>query len=422
MELKIILNDQKVELEKTIKTRTIIEREVEKYFKNPAKSKLIKITTGIRRAGKSIFTSLMLKNEKFGYVNFDDERLLSANSDDIYSALLEIHGKELNVLFFDEIQNLDNWELFVNRLKRAGFNIFITGSNAKMLSRDLATHLTGRHIAMELFPFSFREYLKAINFDESLETTRGIALVKHELKNYMLNSGFPEIVVEKEEPGIYLMELYRKIVERDIIIRYNINYKKTFREIAMSVISNPGRQISYNKIKKQFNLGSDHTVKNYLSYMEEAYIIFLLNKFSYKPKEIQRSEKKCYVIDTGFVNHAGIQFKEDSGHFIENIVAVELFRRRAFRPQMEIYYWKNYQQEEVDFLIREDLRVKQLIQVCYNIENSDTKKRELRSLLKASDELKCNYLLVITWSYEAEEMLNGKKIKFVPLWKWLIMG
>ncbi len=422
MDIKRILKDQRAELEETMNTGKIVGREAEQHFKIQAQSKLIKITTGVRRAGKSIFTHMILKNKEFGYVNFDDERLINVGADEIYSVLIEVYGKELRIIFFDEIQNLESWELFVNRLKRTGFNIFITGSNSKLLSKELATHLTGRHFAIELFPFSFREYLSAVGFNEDLETTRGVSLIKHELENYIHDSGFPEVVVERENPGIYLRELYKNIVERDIVVRYGINYKRAFKEIALSVISNPGRQISYNKIKRQFNLGSDHTVKNYLSYMEEAYLIFLLDKFSYKPKDVQRSEKKVYIIDTGIVNHAGMQFREDRGHFIENLVAVELFRRRAFNPALEVYYYKDYRNREVDFVIKDGLKVKQLVQVCYSLADEDTRKREIRALIEASGELKCDDLLIITWDEGGEEVVDGKKVKIVALWKWLLLG
>ena len=171
----------------------------------------------------------------------------------------------LKTIFLDEIQNLGGWGLFVNKLLRSGYNVFITGSNARLLSRELATYLTGRHIPIEIFPFSFREYLKSIGFNESLETTRGIGLVKHELSNYIETGSFPEIIVEKENPKIYLRQLYNDIIERDIIIRYNIAYKTTFREIALTTLSNFGRYITYNSIKNQFGLKSDHTAKNYLS-------------------------------------------------------------------------------------------------------------------------------------------------------------
>ncbi len=414
-----VLSDQKQELIDIFKDKKLLEREAEYYFKDIINSKLIKIISGVRRCGKSVLTYLFLKNKNFAYINFDDERLFDVDANKILPSFYEIYGKDFKYIFLDEIQNLNNWELFVNRLHRNGFNLLITGSNSKLLSKELATHLTGRHLVIELFPFSFKEYLNTINFSEDIRTTRGKSILKRELKNYINFGGFPEIIVDKENQKIYLRELYRKIIERDIISRHNISYKKTFREISFTLISNPGRKISYNKIKNQFKLGSEHTTKNYLFYLEEAYIIFLLNRFSHKPIEIEKSEKKVYVIDTGIINSLSAKFSKDYGHLYENLVAVELLRKKSFNTDLEIYYWKNLQHEEVDFIVKDKLKIMQLIQVCYNIEDTDVKKREIRSLLKATKELKCKNLLVITENFEGVEVINGKKIKYVPLSIWL---
>ncbi len=420
MKLAQLLRDQRDELEDGLSGKKIIKREAGDFFHNIISSKLIKVVSGVRRCGKSVFTYLLLKDRNFAYMNFDDERLSDFNSSQILPSFYEIYGKDFKFIFLDEIQNLKNWELFANRLHRAGFNLFITGSNSKLLSRELATSLTGRHLTMELFPFSFREYLKAVNFQEDIKTTRGQSILRSELKNFLSSGGFPEIVVEKENVQIYMRELYRKIVERDIIDRHDISYKKTFREIAMSLISNPGRYVSFNKIKRQFGLGSEHTVKNYVSYLEEAYLIFMLNRFSYKPVEIEKSEKKVYVIDTGIINGVSLRFTRDHGRIYENAVAIELLRRKAFNPDIEIFYWKSPQHEEVDFVLKGRQKVAHLIQVCYDVDDYDTKEREIKALLKASKELKCKNLLIITEDYEGEEVVKGKRIRFSPLWKWLL--
>lgn len=423
MQTKRVIEDQREELKEKTKDSRLVKREVEEHFGAVSKSKLIKVTTGVRRAGKSTFTHMLLSGKKFGYANFDDEILAGMEPNKILSAIFEVYG-DVKHIFFDEIQNLDKWELFVNRLQRSGFNIFITGSNAKLLSKELATHLTGRHIPMELFPFSFKEYLKAKRFDINPETTKGMSLLKKSLEDYMNESGFPEVVVERENPKIYLRTLYRNIIENDIILRHNIAYKRTFRELSLSVMSNVGRPVSYNKLKKVFNLGSDHTAKNYLSYLEESYLVLLLSKFSFKPREIERSEKKIYCIDTGLATQVSLKFSRDAGHLAENLVFLGLMRKRSLNDGIEIFYYKDPQQKEVDFVVKEGFKVKQLIQACYNIDDYDTKQREIRALITASKELKCNNLLVITWDYEAEEEFSWfgttRKIKFVPLWKWLL--
>ena len=367
-----------------------------------------------------MLANIFLKDEKFAYINFDDDRLTNYDTNQIMSSFYEIYGKDIKTLFLDEIQNLDKWELFINRLKRQNFNIYITGSNSKLLSKELATHLTGRHVEIELFPFSFREYLKAVNFEEDIETTKGKGSIKYELKNYINNGGFPEVIVEKEDPKLYLRSLYGKIIEKDIISRYSIAYKKTFKEIAMGLVSNPTAKISYNKIKRQFSIKSEHTVKNYVSYLEEAYLVFLLNRFSYKPMEVEKSEKKVYAIDTGLTNNVAVKFSEDYGKIYENIVAIDLLRKKSFNSNLEIYYWKNPLHEEVDFVVKEGLKVKQLIQVCYDIKNIGTKERELKALMKAYKELKCDNLIVITEDKDDIERVGKRTIKYIPLWKWLL--
>lgn len=415
-----LLRDQKLELEDGYRQKRLIPREAEQYFGKLADSKLIKVITGIRRCGKSAFAYLLLQKKAFAYLNFDDERLQNPDTEQILAAFYEIYGKDLKWIFLDEIQNLERWELFVNRLQRAGFNLFLTGSNAKLLSRELATHLTGRHLKIEIFPFSFREYLRAVGFKDDAKTTRGQSILKKELANYITSGGFPEIVVDKENAGVYLRELYRDIVDRDIINRHSISYKKTFREIAISLLSNPGRSISCNKLKKQFNLGSEHTIKNYLSYLEDSYLIFPISRFSHKPIEIEKSDKKIYAIDSGIIKSVALNSSEDLGHMYENIVAIELLRRKFFGGNLEIYYWKNIQHEEVDFIIKKGLKIIQLIQVCYNPNNQDTKSREIKALTKASEDLRCNNLLVLTHDFEGEERIGNKRIRYTPLWKWLI--
>ncbi|MFH1066005.1 MAG: ATP-binding protein [Nanoarchaeota archaeon] len=420
MELAHILKDQRRDIDDEIKKKRIMPREAETHFREALNSKLIKVITGIRRCGKSVLIYSALKGSNFAYMNFDDERLYSLDSDRILPAFYEIYGENVKILFLDEIQNMGRWELFVNRLHRAGFNLYITGSNAKLLSKELATHLTGRHLKIELQPFSFNEYLKAKGFNDDINTTKGRTKLKLELKRYIQSGGFPEVIMENENPGLYLRELYGNIIEKDIIGRYAIEHKKTFREMAISLISNTGRSVSYNKLKNQYNLGSEHTTKNYLLYLEEAYLLFVLSRFSNKVIEIEKSDKKVYATDIGFVTHLSVSSSPDYGRNYETIVAISLFGKKCFTPGMEVYYWKSALQEEVDFVIREKRKVSQLIQVCYNIDNYDTRKREVKALLKASNELKCNNLLVITDEKEAEEKVSGKKIKYIPLWKWLL--
>ena len=424
MDLRQIIQDQREELFETMRNKILIPREFQTEFREFDSSKLVKVVTGIRRAGKSVFLYQFLKDRDFAYLNFDDDRLGEVEPDDIINTFYSIYGKNFNTIFFDEIQNLPRWELFINRLKRMEFNIFITGSNAKLLSTELATHLTGRHLAMEIYPFSFREYLTARKLDINIETSKGRSLIKHELERYIREGGFPEVVVERENYRLYLKALYRQILESDILTRRKIAYKKAFKEVCASLMANSGNLITYNKIKKQFQFKSEHTVKNYISYLNEAYLFITLNRFCAKPVEIEKSPKKVYSIDTGFVNSIAVKFSENIGMLYENIVAIELKRRQSLDESMEIFYYNSPQHYEVDFVIKGPLAFKQLIQVCCSPHDPNTKDRETRALLQASKDLGCDNLLIITDDYEGVEnaqWFNKKgKIVFVPLWKWLI--
>jgi uncharacterized protein len=424
MDLKQVILDQKEELFETMRDKKLITREFQEEFNAFDSSKLVKVITGIRRSGKSVFLYQFLKDRDFAYLNFDDDRLGDVIPDDILDAFYSIYGKDFDTIFFDEIQNLPRWELFINRLKRTGFNLFITGSNAKLLSTELATHLTGRHLAMEIFPFSFAEYLAAGKIDIDTETSKGKSLIKHELDRFIQEGGFPEVVVEKENYRLYLKSLYRQILESDILTRRKISYKKAFKEVSASLIANSGNLMTFNKIKKQFNFKSEHTVKNYIAHLNEAYLFITLNRFSAKPVEIEKSPKKIYSIDTGLVNSMAVKFSENIGMLYENIVAIELKRRQSRDESMDIYYYNTSQQYEIDFVIKGPLVFKQLIQVCFNLHDPHTKTREIRALLHASAELGCDNLLVITSDYESVEQaewFNKKgEITFVPLWKWLL--
>jgi len=405
---------QKQELDAKLK-EAYIERSVNSEKLN---NSLIKVIIGPRRAGKSFFALHFLKKQgNFGYLNFDDEKIIEVED---YDALIEamntIYGNPKYVLF-DEIQNLPKWELFANRLQRKGMNLIITGSNSQLLSKELATHLTGRHLLINILPFSFKEYLDIKK--EQLTSHQ----IKEELEKFLTKGGYPEPLIRNLDYKDYLSTLFSSIIYKDIVKRYSIRSPSGIDNLASYLLSNIAKEYSYTNLSKMTKVKSVHTLQKYLNYLEEAFIFFSLSKFSYKVKEQITSNKKIYCIDNGFINAKGFDFIHNFGRLYENLVAIEL-KKQEINGKINLYYWKNPQQEEVDFVVKEGIKIKQLIQVCYNLENNDTKSREIRALLKAGEELKCTNLIVINSDKEGEEDaewfgIKGK-IKFIPLWKWLL--
>ncbi len=415
--LKRIIEDQREEIEEKFASEKIVERELVEYGKRFLKHPNILAILGVRRCGKSILSFILARKvgKKFGYVNFDDERLIRVKTEDldkILQCFYELYGEDVDLVILDEIQNVYGWELFANRLRRTK-KVILTESNSKLLSGELATHLTGRHIDIILYPFSFKEVLE---FIPNIYSTKDITKVRKKLKEYVQSSGFPE--VRTFGPNV-VVKIYEDIINKDCIRRYKIKNEESFRELASYLVSNFSNEFTYSKLLNICKIKDVHTVKNYVNYLKEAYLIIVLDRYSPKLKQQILAPKKVYNVDHGLCNFVSFRISKDIGKIFENIVCVELMREKTINYDMEIYYWKDYQQNEVDFVVRRKTKVDKLIQVCYDVE--EKKEKEVRSLIKASKELKCNDLLVITNDYETEEKINEKKIKFVPLWKWLLV-
>jgi len=391
---------------------------------------------GLRRTGK---TYLMyqtmnrliekgMKIEEIFYIDFEDERIEDLRAEDL-SKIVELYKKynpesKTMYLFFDEIQNIKGWEKFVRRiLERRDARIFITGSSSKLLSKEIATTLRGRSLSYNLFPLSFREFLKFKNFnvrETLIEDDRGI--IKKYIEEYVNFGGFPEIVNYDEMLKIRTLKEYLDlIIYRDLVERYGIKKIGTMKSLIRLIVKNFGNRIS---IKKLFNalISSGENVSKakiyqYFSFLEDIGFVYPLKKFSYSEMENIRSMAKLYIVDNGFPTIYGMK---DTGRKMENIVAVELIRRKYYYniTQDISYYYNN--NKEVDFVVYDGHNVKELIQVCYDPGDINTKNREIEALIQASRELKCNNLKVITWEYEMEETMEGKRINFIPLWKWLI--
>ena len=421
--LKDIVSNQKLQKERLL-TLSYIGRAKEPFAKKWLDLNLIKIILGPRRAGKSVFSLMLLKDRPFMYFNFDDEVLSSAGgiaTDELMKELHAAYGQVKTVLF-DEIQNLAGWELFVNRLHREGYNLVLTGSNAHLLSKELATHLTGRHVPIEILPFDFSEFLRAKKFQidaeySALPQQRGELL--NLMENYLVNGGFPEVAVSNVDPKDYLEVLFDALVFKDVVKRHRVKFSTQVANLGGHLINNFANLYTIRKILEILNLKSASTIEKYIKYLEEAYLIFSLLRYS--PKSIQRikSPRKVYAVDNGFITAKAIQHSPDKGKLMENLVFTELVKR-GVKPNRDLFYYKTRNDREIDFVVKNGIDVTELIQVCYESINSDVEQREVKALIEAGGELKVKKLTVLTWDEKRAVEKDGMTIYFRPLWEWLL--
>ena len=423
--LKDIVSNQKLQKEQLL-TLEYIERTKAPFARKWLDSNLIKVVLGPRRAGKSVFSLVLLKDRSFMYFNFDDEVLSSAGGIATDELMKELHAAygQIKTVLFDEIQNLPNWELFVNRLHREGYNLVLTGSNAHLLSKELATHLTGRHMPIEILPFDFNEFLRAKKFQineeySALPQQRGELL--NLMENYLVNGGFPEVAVNNVDPKDYLEVLFDALVFKDVVKRHRVKFSTQVANLGGHLINNFANLYTIRKILEILNLKSASTIEKYIKYLEEAYLIFSLLRYS--PKSIQRikSPRKVYAVDNGFITAKAIQHSPDKGKLMENLVFTELVKR-GVKPNRELFYYKTRNDREVDFVVKNGVEVTELIQVCYESISSDVEQRETKALVEASGELNVKKLTVLTWDEKREVEKDGMTIHFKPLWEWLLEG
>jgi len=383
-----------------------------------AESRLVQIITGVRRSGKSTLAHRALKDLPYAYLNLDDERLIGITAhdlDQLLEGLFSVYGK-FDRLILDEIQNVDGWQLFVNRLLRNNLKVILTGSNSKLFSSEMVTHLTGRYSLVELLPFSFKEFLSAKGaITHELITAKDKGLMTGYFEQYLNGSGFPDIIAG-ESKNAYISTLFNAIVTRDIMYRHKIRHIRSLREMAIWLVGNSATEISYNRLRKIFNLGSDNTARNYVSFMEEAWLFLTLPKFSFKNQESLRY-RKIYMVDIAFSTLAGALSTPNRGHLLENIVFLELFRRRQ-TSHYELYYYKKT--IGVDFVIYQDRTVLELIQVCWTIRDPKTRTKEVRALQTAALDLNPRKMTIITMDEKLEIPVNGKTIEVIPVTEWLL--
>jgi len=385
---------------------------------------MAQVVIGVRRSGKSTICqkSILKSGLPFGYVNFDDERLedlASKDFDAIMKVLYRLNG-DFNILFLDEAQDIKGWHLFVNRMLRSGMKVVLTGSNANLLSSELTTYLTGRYNEISLYPFSFIEYCQAKTVNVSSQSTKSQALRLKALDEYMASGGLPEVVVNGEGKG-YVMSLLKAIITKDIKNRHNLRYIETLEEIANNVLDKYCQEISFNDIAKEYSLKSVHTAKKYVSYLEEAFLIRIIHKYSFKIGE-RTKNRKVYAVDLAFAtNRTDLLTTENIGWRLENIVLIELLRRIDKNFQ-NIFYIKKEKQFEVDFVICEKNKAIELIQVTHHIDAPTTKlyKREVGGLVKGSKYAKCSKLTLIVMEGERQTIKDaGQTIEVIPASEWL---
>jgi predicted AAA+ superfamily ATPase len=416
---KQVITDQRKEKNEIVASE-LTSRIEESFFEFD--SPLAQIVIGVRRSGKSTLCHKILQqnNIEYAYVNFDDERLDRLKSKELNSileALYMVYG-EFKYLFCDEIQNVPAWFLFVNRLLRQKIRVFVTGSNSKLLSHELSTHLTGRYNQIELYPFSFSEILQYKNISLEDVSTTGVALRKAAFEEYMSQGGFPELFLVKNKKA-YIKNLFNAIITRDIQQRFSVRYSETLRKMADYMTDTPATEINYKKLAETFSFGSMHTAEKYTGYLRQAYLLLGVQKFSFKSKQRIRNEKN-YVIDMAFISVTQEGFSEKNfGSRLENIVCIELLRRRN-RTLNDVYYYQNGY--EIDFALSSDNKVVELIQVSADISAVKTFNRETNALFRASDELRCNKLTLITLNENRIYSANGKTINIISILEWLLFA
>lgn len=410
-ELKEIILDQNSRPEQENLVNRELFSKVESYIKND----FVIIISGIRRCGKSTLLYLIRKKYPGYYLNFDDERLVNFRIEDfkmLEELFMELYG-EKRIFYFDEIQNIPAWERFIRRLHDEKKKVFITGSNASMLSKELGTHLTGRHIMLQMFPFSFKEFLslKKIELNkESIYIPTSKAKIKRNFSEYFVSGGFPEYL--KDLNWDYLKTLYENIIYRDILVRYKIPHEKNLKELVYLAMNSISKEISFNSIKRILGMGSSTTVKDYFDYLENSFLIFLVPKFDYSLRKQVYYNKKVYCIDNGMAKYLGFRITPDNGKLLENLVFIELKRRMK-----EVYYFSD--KRECDFIIKEGVNINRVIQCCYEL-TRENKEREIEGVKEAMKKFKLKEGLILTYDQEEEIVFENKKIIIKSVWKWLL--
>jgi len=418
--------------EKFLKKTELVKREIQKDIAPLLNQREIIIITGVRRGGKSSLMRLISNDliEKYDilqdnilYLNFEDERFTYFDINDfeqVYEIFLELyHPVGRKYFFLDEIQNVKGWEKWLNRLYEfEDLKIFVTGSNATLLSSEIATALTGRNRQLIVYPFSFNEFLSLRSYsitEKDFYLREKRIEIKRLFDEYLKLGGFPEVL--KISDNTLLEQYLKDIIYRDVIARYSIRNIKEIKELILYLASNIGTIQSYNNLREMINVKSLNTIKNYLEMLENVFLFFKIDLFSFSVKKQIYNPSKIYSVDSALSNAIAFKFSENLGHIYENIVFIELQRRNKV-----VFYWKSKRGREVDFVIKSGLKIDEAIQVCFSFTDKKTRDRELESLLSAKNELNVDNLVMITEDEKGEEVIDGATVRIIPLWKWLLQS
>jgi uncharacterized protein len=406
--IKNTINRQKRELKQYINLQ-LCRRNQQDKLQSSLKSPLVKAILGPRRSGKSTLVQMAMVGHPFAYVNFEDEGISADVQGDALMATLEEVYPNSRYYFFDEIQNMKGWEQFIHRLHREGKNCIISGSNAHLLSSELASALTGRHIPIQLLPFSFKEITR------SKERLGTISFLE-----YLKKGGFPQVVLSQVDPMEYLRTLWDSIVLKDVVRRYHVRNIASLNEIYDVLINSVAAKFNYDSLSKSVGgRVSPPTVKNYLRFANEAYLFCELSAFHFSTRLRNKSDRKIYLFDNGFVVAKRVQISEDKGRLLENAVFCELVRRGA-RPNIDLFYFQTSRGHEIDFLWRSAESGVHLFQVSWVLSAPKTKERELRAIRDAAKEFSINRATIITFAESEQLTVDGVEVSVVPAEEWLL--
>ena len=377
-------------------------------------SSLIKLITGPRRVGKSTQALLMLRDKNFAYLNFDNYSLLDAWDANLVMRMLDDVYPGYEYILLDEVQNLDGWDLWVSELYRLGKNLVITGSNARMLSSEMATVLTGKYLQLEMLPFSLEEFFDWNKLDlhclNPEDKTNSLVLAD----DYLRNGGYPEVVASRQLTRSYLDTLFDSIVWKDVAKRHNVRNVTDLNNLAMYLVSNFCNPVSANDLTTELGFSSVNTTRKYMDYLHEPYLFYYLSRYNNKLKLMKKAPRKVYVVDNGFVTSKAFSLSDNLGRLLENQVFIELVRR-GYDVERTMFYYRSRNDKEVDFVLRKGAHIERLVQVCYDMSNPKTEKREVYSIVECAGELKCSNLVIVTNNDKRTIEKDGYKIDVVPI-------